>query len=347
MNIGNQIKALRLKKAVTQEAMAEHFGMTAQAVSKWECGTSVPDISLLPELSAYFGVTIDALFALDDETRMERIQNMLWDERYLNPSDVENERKFLLEKARREPENGRPHELLADMEVKLSQEHKEKAAEYAMEALRRNPDLTDAHSLLVQAMNGYCPDWCETNHAALIRYYEEFMEKNPENWHGMMWLMDQLIDSYRFNEAEKWLGRFEKIDITFRAPLYRGALEWHRGNKEEAYRIWEALCEQYPERWSLPDIVADYLARDQRYDESIAWRRKALSVAKPPRYVDPIVSIAQILELQGDFDGAIAAREEELEMYKAEWNFIEGETADAVRRDIARLKKRLESKAVG
>ena len=40
MNIGNQIKALRLKKYVTQEAMAEHFGMTAQAVSKWECGGS-------------------------------------------------------------------------------------------------------------------------------------------------------------------------------------------------------------------------------------------------------------------------------------------------------------------
>ena len=69
--------------------------------------------------------------------------------------------------------------------------------------------------------------------------------------------------------------------------------------------------------------------------------RKALAVGQPPRYVDPIISIAQILELHGDFAGAIAAREEELEMYKTEWNFTEGETADAVRRDIARLKKRL------
>ena len=314
MNIGNQIKSLRLKKSVTQEAMAEHFGMTAQAVSKWECGTSVPDISLLPELSAYFGVTIDALFALDDETRMERIQNMLWDERYLNPSDVENERAFLLEKAHREPENGRPHELLADMEIKLAQEHQGKAAEYAMEALRRNPNLVEAHSLLVQAMNGCCRDWCETNHTALIRYYEEFMEKNPDNWHGVMWLIDQLIDDYRFDEAEKWLSVFAKIDATHRVPLYRG---------------------------SLPDTIADYLARDGRYDESIQWHRKALAVGQPPRYVDPIISIAQILELQGDFAGAIAAREEELEMYKTEWNFTEGETADAVRRDIARLKKRL------
>lgn len=341
MNIGNQIKAFRLKKSVTQEAMAEHFGITAQAVSKWECGTSVPDISLLPELSAYFGVTIDALFALDDETRMERIQNMLWDERYLDPADAENERAFLLEKARREPENGRPHELLADMEIKLSLEHKTKAAEYAMEALRRDPDLVEAHSLLVQAMNGCCQDWCETNHAALIRYYEEFMEKNPNNWHGIMWLIDQLIDDYRFEEAEKWLSVFDGIDTTFRVPLYRGALEWHRGNKEEAYGIWKALCQQYPERWSLPDTVADYLARDGRYDESIQWHRRALEVGKPPRYVDPIVSIAQILEIQGDHAGAIAAREEELEMYRTEWGFTEGETADAVRRDITRLKKLL------
>lgn len=341
MNIGNQIKTLRLKKSVTQEAMAEHFGMTAQAVSKWECGTSVPDISLLPELSAYFGVTIDALFALDDETRMERIQNMLWDVRFLNPADVENERQFLLEKARREPENGRPHELLADMEIKLSQEHQGKAAEYAMEALRRNPDLVEAHSLLVQAMNGRCWDWCETNHAALIRYYEEFMEKNPKNLRAVMWLIDQLIDDCRFDEAEKWLAVFEKIDTSYCVSLERGILEWHRGNKEEAYRIWEALCQQYPDRWNLPNEVADYLARDGRYDESIQWHRKALAVGKPPRYVDPIISIAQILELQGDYAGAIAAREEELEITKTEWNISDGEIVDEIRRDIARLQKRL------
>lgn len=103
MNIGNQIKALRMRKGVTQEAVAQHFHISAQAVSKWECGQSVPDIGMLPGLSAYFGVTIDELFALSDETRIERIQNMIWDMRFLNPADVENERQFLLEKARREP----------------------------------------------------------------------------------------------------------------------------------------------------------------------------------------------------------------------------------------------------
>ena len=40
MSIGNQIKALRLRRGVTQEELAQYFGITAQAVSKWECGVS-------------------------------------------------------------------------------------------------------------------------------------------------------------------------------------------------------------------------------------------------------------------------------------------------------------------
>ena len=40
MEIGNQIKQLRLRRGITQEEMANHFGLTAQAISKWERGVS-------------------------------------------------------------------------------------------------------------------------------------------------------------------------------------------------------------------------------------------------------------------------------------------------------------------
>ena len=89
MEIGNQIRQLRLRRGITQEAMAQHFGITPQAVSKWERGAGTPDIAMLPDISAYFGVTIDELFALSDDTRMERIQNMIWDVRYFDPADVD------------------------------------------------------------------------------------------------------------------------------------------------------------------------------------------------------------------------------------------------------------------
>ena len=202
MELGTQIKTLRLQRGVTQEVLAEQLGVSPQAVSKWEREAALPDIQLLPAISAYFGVTIDALFALSDETRMERIQNMLWDERVLDPAVVEVDRAFLLEKARREPDNGRPHELLSDLENHLADEHRARAAQYARESLARDPMCKGAHDELVHAMGGRLADWCYTNHRELIRWYEGFLEKNPDCRGGYMWLLDQLIDDGRLEEAK-------------------------------------------------------------------------------------------------------------------------------------------------
>ena len=65
MKLGENIRALRLRKRLTQEQVAQKLGVTYQAVSKWENGTNTPDIALLPEIAAFFGVTIDALFHQD------------------------------------------------------------------------------------------------------------------------------------------------------------------------------------------------------------------------------------------------------------------------------------------
>ena len=115
MIYGNRqkIKQLRLRRGVTQEAMAHQINVTAQAVSKWERGITTPDISMLPDISAYFGVTIDELFSISDQTHMERIRNMLWDNRYLDLNEVEATRAFLVEKGRKEPSNGTVYEMLA------------------------------------------------------------------------------------------------------------------------------------------------------------------------------------------------------------------------------------------
>lgn len=80
MNIGKQIRRYRLQKKVRQEDLAEYLGVTTAAVSKWETESSVPDIALLPEISAYFGVSIDDLFQISHEAQFERIENMLWNE---------------------------------------------------------------------------------------------------------------------------------------------------------------------------------------------------------------------------------------------------------------------------
>ena len=53
--IGRQIAENRRAKGLTQEQLAEEFGVSPQAVSKWENGASCPDILTLPQLADFFG----------------------------------------------------------------------------------------------------------------------------------------------------------------------------------------------------------------------------------------------------------------------------------------------------
>lgn len=62
LNLGAKIKELRLKNGQTQEALANAFGITSQAVSRWESGESYPGVDIIPIIANYFGITIDELF---------------------------------------------------------------------------------------------------------------------------------------------------------------------------------------------------------------------------------------------------------------------------------------------
>lgn len=63
-SIGERIAALRKSNNLTQESLANTLGVSPQTVSKWETGTTMPDILLLPVIAEVFGTTIDALFGI-------------------------------------------------------------------------------------------------------------------------------------------------------------------------------------------------------------------------------------------------------------------------------------------
>ncbi len=60
--IGDKIRTLRKQRGITQAQLAEALGISFQAISKWENGIALPDITLAPALASYFGVTMDELF---------------------------------------------------------------------------------------------------------------------------------------------------------------------------------------------------------------------------------------------------------------------------------------------
>ena len=75
MTIGERIKALRKKNDLTQEKLADYLCVSYQAVSKWECGLSSPDLSLIVPLAKLLRVTTDELLGMvvpeTDERKLE------------------------------------------------------------------------------------------------------------------------------------------------------------------------------------------------------------------------------------------------------------------------------------
>lgn len=61
INIASVIVSKRKEKGLTQDALAEHMGVTKASVSKWETAQSYPDITLLPQLATFFNISIDEL----------------------------------------------------------------------------------------------------------------------------------------------------------------------------------------------------------------------------------------------------------------------------------------------
>lgn len=65
IEIGKNICKLRHERGLTQEQLAEIFGVSITAVSKWENSSSHPDITLLPKIAEYFDISVDVLLGYD------------------------------------------------------------------------------------------------------------------------------------------------------------------------------------------------------------------------------------------------------------------------------------------
>jgi len=68
MKFNENLKYLRKKENLTQEQLAEKLNVSRQAVTKWESGQAMPDITNLKDISVLFGVTVDELIS-DEKTK--------------------------------------------------------------------------------------------------------------------------------------------------------------------------------------------------------------------------------------------------------------------------------------
>lgn len=76
-NVGIRISELRKARNMTQMELADKMGISFQAVSNWERGNSMPDISKLPELAQLFGVTVDEILGEKSDLLESAVENRI------------------------------------------------------------------------------------------------------------------------------------------------------------------------------------------------------------------------------------------------------------------------------
>ena len=337
MEMGKEIRRLRNERGLTQEALATDLHVTAQTISKWECGNSVPDVQMLPEIAVYFGVTIDQLFAMSPAQQLERMENHIY-ARGLFPEaeqrQLEQQLKAIGEDAAM---TGKTETLLAKLYNSQAEQYRLLAVEHGKTAVEKTGD-PDAISELCNAWGSYIPDWCIRNHHALIAWLGDYCRRNPKNRSAHMWLLDNLIADRRLSEAKGWLEKLAAMDDSFRVPLYRYLIAQAAGDGEEEEKQLRALEDLAESEWCCATTLGDIFTQRQEYDKAVEWYRKGQALQPSPKYTDSAMSIAHICEIRGDKAGAIEAYREVLRLMREEWGIVSGEEREAIERAIRALQ---------
>ena len=101
MNIRLGAKIRRLRKAmnISQEVLAQYLGVSFQAVSKWETGDTMPDVTLIPAIASFFDVSTDELFDFNRMDTEQKVHQACWsiaEYRNKEPERAERELRELL-----------------------------------------------------------------------------------------------------------------------------------------------------------------------------------------------------------------------------------------------------------
>ena len=347
MTIGNKIKQLRLSSGLTQEQLAGILGVTAQAVSKWETGTTMPDITLLPVISTEFGVTIDELFDLTTEQKMQRIERRMDLEEDFTDETFREYEGFLKGLLGENNDRRKVLSILAHLYHHRMESDSKRVSKYAREAISLSPEIKECQWLLQKAEGACCWDWNIDNRAAVIDFYKNVIKNDtvsPKSPMPYYEVMDNLLADHRANEVRMYLEEYKTLPAhkPFLVPVYEAYIALAEYDKKLGDEIMEAALDIFSDNSGFLFESAQYHARLCNYERAIelyemSWRSEE---NKKPRYTDALDAIATIYTITGENDKAIQTYQRMIKCIKEEWGYKSEDAAVIeVERKINQLHK--------
>lgn len=289
----NNLKKLRKQKNLTQEQTAEVLGVTAQTISRWECGTTLPDVMLLPQIANLYCVTVDDLYKPECMAYKNYAQRLA--------SVYESTRD--------------PHDFIAaDTEFK--------------KLIHNNVATTeDMHSygVILQFMMNYCKD------KAIELFNTVIDEKTDKDSFTYNKTRYQQISLYaQIGKAQESINiQHKHIKSNPNDPQeysFLIASYLYAGRFDEAYKYFKQAIKNFPDEWELYVLGGDICQKLKKYDEAFQLWDKAESINQD--FIDPKYSKAYCYENLGEYENAYKVWCEIVEHLKKDGYDIEAATEE-------------------
>ena len=334
MDIGHKIKLLRQKVGATQEQLGARLGVSAQSISKWETGITLPDITLLPLLSSELGVTIDELFDLSTDQKLQRIEKRLDVEEEFS-DEAFREYESLLKIQLEEFEDTRKIlSLLANLYHHRAESYLRKTSKYAREAILLAPEIKDCQWLLQKANGAVAWDWNFANHTEVIDFYKKVIESDavtPKTPLPYYEIMDNLLADHRTKEAKEYLEKCAALPACrpFLIPVYRAYIALAEYDAAKADGIMETALSEFGNEAGFLFETAQYYARRCEYEKAIAYYEQSWKAeeSQKPRFTDPLEGIATIYTVMNNPQKAIETYDRWIDCLKNEWGYQDDDAA--------------------
>ncbi len=332
--VGAKIKELRRSVGMSQKDIADSLGVTSQAVSKWENDSSLPDMTMLPDIASLFGVQIDDLFEYSTEKRYESILKKLEYNRELSNKEFESEEAFLLREIEVNPEKYEAISLLGDLYRHQAEGLHKKQVFYAKRALGLRPNNKNDINNINNGCNGVLFDWDTANHYELIAYWEELLRTNPENTRVYFYLLDNLIDDGRLREAKEVLAKSKRKNPDTLNEFYEIFIKEKELGFSSVESEYKQLAAKYIDDWRVLFSIANAYSYHEYYEEAIVIWQQTLDAMPKPRYTDSYEAMAQCCIRIGDKKRAAQFYKLELELLKEDWGIKYGSEVEKLEEKI-------------
>ncbi|MBR6506851.1 MAG: helix-turn-helix domain-containing protein [Clostridia bacterium] len=330
LKLGTIIKKLRTERGITQEELANKIGVSYQAVSKWETNTTTPDIAILPQLALFFGVSMDALFSMDQDDYIERISKMIRDEYSITPENFVWAERYLKGLLSEEKQNNIARTLLVEL-----YEHRENRDSLAGGRLCEEGLLIEPSNI---ALIGKLTRIREKRNEAdrLIKFLETLYSKNTQN----VVVIDALISAYikygKYADAENLMNSSKKRAIF---NVYEGDIALAFGHHEKAKDIWlSAASSNYNDSHLLFEI-AERFNKINDAETALKLYQQSYDVAPSPKEMDALYAQAFLYTNIGMKDKAIQMWQSIIKALADDYDIKNGECVDWANREIQNLRQ--------